>query len=74
MRAEYSLFIVTAPHAKYYTIICLIGVWLLKSTDQSPSVLFGLLDFLPYALIWDCFEEFNSEKQIREAVYRLAQI
>ncbi len=28
MRAEYSLFIVTAPHAKYYTIICLIGVWL----------------------------------------------
>ncbi len=44
MRAEYSLFIVTAPHAKYYTIICRIGVWLLKSTDQSQSVLFGLLD------------------------------
>ncbi len=73
MRAEYSLFIVTAPHAKYYTIICLIGVWLLKSTDQSPSFIW-FAGLLPYALIWDCFEEFNSEKQIREAVYRLAQI
>lgn len=44
MRVEYSLFIVTAPHAKYYTIICLIGVTHLNSTDLSQSVLFALLD------------------------------